>query len=79
MLEAGSTSELIDALMPMTVIGATFPADPEAAVVRGRQYPWGYVSVDDAKTNDLTSLRQILLMYHPLRCHTLHLLKSGCI
>ncbi|PRT52484.1 Cell division control protein 3 [Wickerhamiella sorbophila] len=66
------TAELV-AKFPFAVIGSTeLVATPDGRNVRGRQYPWGVVEVDNEEHCDFVKLRSLLVRSHleDLREHT---------
>ncbi|KAI3643802.1 hypothetical protein MP228_009966 [Amoeboaphelidium protococcarum] len=50
--------------IPFAVVGSTKEIDVNGKKVRGRQYPWGVVEVDNEKHNDFVKLRQMLIRSH---------------
>ena len=50
-------------MMPFAVIGAEGQYNVNGREVRGRQYPWGIIEVDNAKHCDFSYLRHALLTY----------------
>ncbi|KAI8321036.1 septin 2 [Martensiomyces pterosporus] len=51
--------------IPFAVIGSeTYLETPDGSKVRGRQYPWGIIEVENENHNDFVSLRQMLLRTH---------------
>lgn len=50
-------------LMPFAIVGSTEIVDVGGKRVRGRQYPWGIVRVDDPKHSDFLPLRSAILGY----------------
>ena len=48
-------------MMPFAVIGAEGQYNVNGREVRGRQYPWGIIEVDNAKHCDFSYLRHALL------------------
>lgn len=56
-----STKEVIDRF-PFAVIGSTKEVQThDGKLVRGRQYPWGIIEVDNEDHNDFIFLRQLLI------------------
>lgn len=61
------------AKVPFAVVGAnTEVMSPEGRRVRGREYPWGVIEVDNEDHCDFTKLRQMLIRTHmeELKEHT---------
>ncbi len=59
--------------VPFAVVGAsTEVTTPEGRRVRGRQYPWGVIEVDNEEHCDFVKLRQMLIRTHmeELKEHT---------
>ncbi|PVU96659.1 hypothetical protein BB561_001052 [Smittium simulii] len=54
----------IQAIIPFTVVGCDEIIDGEFGSVRVRNYPWGYVEVDNDEMSDFGLLRYILLNSH---------------
>jgi len=52
------------ALLPFAVVGSTEEIQVSGRRVRGRQYPWGVVEVDNLNHCDFTRLRYVLLSSH---------------
>lgn len=47
---------------PFAVVGSTREVStPDGRVVRGRQYPWGVIEVDNEQHNDFIKLRQLVI------------------
>lgn len=51
------------ALLPFSIIGSEEEITVNGRTVRGRQYPWGAVEVDNPKHSDFGRLRSALLRY----------------
>jgi len=49
------------ALLPFSIIGSEEEIVVNGRTVRGRQYPWGAVEVDNPKHSDFGRLRSALL------------------
>ncbi|KAK6198886.1 Cdc3 septin [Scheffersomyces amazonensis] len=55
------TKEILSKV-PFAVIGSTKEIqNPEGKLVRGRQYPWGIIEVENQNHNDFSYLRQLLV------------------
>lgn len=54
----------IKSAIPFSVIGSNCTIDVDGRRVRGRQYPWGVVEVENPKHCDFLKLRMILLGTH---------------
>lgn len=52
------------ALMPFAIVGANSEITVNDQIVRGRQYPWGIVEIDNPKHSDFGRLRSALLNTH---------------
>ncbi|KAI9280658.1 Septin-domain-containing protein [Sporodiniella umbellata] len=52
------------ALLPFSIIGSEEEIVVNGETIRGRQYPWGVVDVDDPKHSDFGRLRSALLSSH---------------
>jgi len=50
--------------MPFTVMGSEKEFDVEGKKVRGRQYPWGTILVENEEHSDFVKLRQLLIRSH---------------
>jgi len=51
--------------LPFAVVGSnTVTQNAEGKKVRGRQYPWGTVNIEDRNHCDFTALRSLLLSHH---------------
>lgn len=50
--------------MPFAVVGSNTVMDVNGKRVRGRQYPWGTVEVDNLEHNDFLALRDMLIRYN---------------
>ncbi|KAJ2721835.1 Cell division control protein 3 [Coemansia sp. Benny D115] len=58
-------NKAIASKIPFAVIGSEkFIERPDGTRVRGRQYPWGIIEVENEAHNDFVSLRQMLLRTH---------------
>ncbi|KAJ2001184.1 Cell division control protein 3 [Coemansia sp. RSA 2322] len=63
--ETVADNKAIGARIPFAVVGSErVVARADGAAVRGRQYPWGTVEVENEAHNDFVSLRQMLLRTH---------------
>ncbi|KAK7228781.1 hypothetical protein V2G26_000951 [Clonostachys chloroleuca] len=63
--------------VPFAVVGATNEiATPDGRKIRGREYPWGIIEVDNEEHCDFVKLRQMLIRTHmeELKEHTNNLL-----
>ena len=49
--------------MPFAVVGSNRVMEMNGRKVRGRQYPWGTVEVDNMEHNDFLALRDMLIRY----------------
>lgn len=47
--------------MPFAVVGSNTVLEVNSKRVRGRQYPWGLVEVDNLQHNDFLALRETLI------------------
>ncbi|KAL1140226.1 hypothetical protein AAG570_000158 [Ranatra chinensis] len=54
----------LKASVPFSVIGSNIVIEVEGTRVRGRQYPWGVVEVENPKHSDFTKLRNFLITTH---------------
>ncbi|THD20272.1 Septin-5 [Fasciola hepatica] len=54
----------IKSVLPFAVIGSNCVVEVDGHRVRGRQYPWGVVEVENTKHCDFTKLRVFLLKTH---------------
>lgn len=59
--DCGTLKCALQELMPFAVIGAEGQYNVNGREVRGRQYPWGIIEVDNAKHCDFSYLRHALL------------------
>ncbi|RLV94334.1 Cell division control protein 3 [Spathaspora sp. JA1] len=62
---------------PFAVVGSTKEVQtPDGRTVRGRQYPWGVIEVDNEAHNDFVKLRQLLIrnFLEELKEHTANVL-----
>jgi cell division control protein 11 len=50
--------------MPFAIVGTESEITVNGQVVRGRQYPWGIVEIDNPKHSDFGRLRSALLNTH---------------
>lgn len=50
--------------VPFAVVGSNKVMDVNGKKVRGRQYPWGIVEVDNLAHNDFLALRDMLIRYY---------------
>lgn len=56
-----ATKEIVSKV-PFAIVGSTTEIQtPDGRVVRGRQYPWGTIEVDNEDHNDFVRLRQLLV------------------
>ncbi|KAJ2517900.1 Cell division control protein 3 [Coemansia sp. RSA 1939] len=63
--ETIADNKAIAAKIPFAVVGSEkLVQRPDGARVRGRQYPWGTIEVENETHNDFVSLRQMLLRTH---------------
>lgn len=63
--EAQSESRDINSCVPFAVVGSTEEVDNgHGKKVRGRQYPWGVVEVDNEDHCDFVKLRQLIIRNH---------------
>lgn len=51
-------------LMPFAIVGSEDVLDVGGKKVRGRQYPWGVVEVENARHSDFLAIRSALLHSH---------------
>ena len=49
--------------VPFAVVGSNRVMEVNGRKVRGRQYPWGLVEVDNLQHNDFLALRDMLIRY----------------
>ncbi|KAI8052896.1 Septin-domain-containing protein [Syncephalis plumigaleata] len=58
--------------IPFAIVGSDTIIDVNGRKVRGRQYPWGVIEVDNEEHNDFVKLRQMLIRTHmeELKQHT---------
>ncbi|EGW35005.1 cell division control protein 3 [Spathaspora passalidarum NRRL Y-27907] len=71
-----NTQSIIDTF-PFAVVGSTKEVQtPDGRTVRGRQYPWGVIEVDNEAHNDFVKLRQLLIrnFLEELKEHTANVL-----
>lgn len=52
------------ALMPFAIIGSEETINTNGRAVRGRQYPWGIVEVEDPQYSDFCAIKSALLHSH---------------
>lgn len=57
-------NKAIQDAMPFAVIGSTTTMEVNGEKIRGRAYPWGVVSIEDAEHSDFTILRNFLIRTH---------------
>lgn len=57
-------NKAIQDTMPFAVIGSTTTLEVNGEKIRGRQYPWGVVSIEDKEHSDFTGLRNFLIRTH---------------
>jgi len=50
--------------MPFAIVGGTHALEVNGKRVRGRQYPWGFVEVDNPAHSDFALLRRFLIQTH---------------
>lgn len=57
--------------VPFAVVGSNRVMEMNGKKVRGRQYPWGTVEVDNLEHNDFLALRDMLIRYvfHQVRAY----------
>lgn len=62
--------------MPFAVVGSMHEVEVGGRRVRGREYPWGVIEVDNEQHNDFVKLRQMLVRSHmeDLKDHTNNLI-----
>lgn len=54
----------LKASIPFAVVGSNTILEVAGKKVRGRQYPWGVVNVEDAEHSDFIKLRTFLISTH---------------
>lgn len=54
----------IMAKIPFAIVGSDAIVQVNGRAVRGRQYPWGVIEVDNEEHNDFVKLRQMLIRTH---------------
>ncbi|KAJ2794673.1 Cell division control protein 3 [Coemansia guatemalensis] len=63
--ETISDNKAIASKIPFAVVGSEqYVVRPDGTRVRGRQYPWGVIEVENENHNDFVALRQMLLRTH---------------
>lgn len=59
------TNMYLRSLLPFSIIGSNEVLDMgDGTLIRGRQYPWGNLDVEDASVSDFVVLRNTLLISH---------------
>ncbi|CCH59827.1 hypothetical protein TBLA_0B10100 [Henningerozyma blattae CBS 6284] len=59
------TNTYLRSLLPFSIIGSNDVFDiGDGTIIRGRQYPWGILDVEDADISDFVILRNTLLISH---------------
>ncbi|SCU97648.1 LANO_0E16556g1_1 [Lachancea nothofagi CBS 11611] len=59
------TNMHLRSLMPFSIIGSNEVYDlSDGTIIRGRQYPWGTLDVEDSTISDFVQLRNTLLISH---------------
>lgn len=60
--ETVKSTEQLSSTIPFAVVGSTqYIQTPDGRTVRGRQYPWGIIEVDNESDCDFIKLRQLLI------------------
>jgi len=49
--------------VPFAVVGSNTVTECNGKRIRGRQYPWGIVEVENLEHNDFLALRNMLIRY----------------
>lgn len=63
--EEYETNTFLRSLLPFSIIGSNEVFDTgDGTFIRGRQYPWGVLDVEDAEISDFVILRNTLLISH---------------
>ncbi|SCV04072.1 LAMI_0H13190g1_1 [Lachancea mirantina] len=63
--ETVKSSKSLSSKIPFAVVGSTKEvATPDGRQVRGRQYPWGIIEVDNAAHSDFVYLRDLLIRHY---------------
>ncbi len=59
-----SQDSALKASVPFAIVGGTHSLEVAGKKVRGRQYPWGFVEVDNPRHSDFALLRRFLIQTH---------------
>lgn len=63
-VENNRTNSIFKSKLPFAIVGSNTLIDVDGKQVRGRQYPWGVVNVDDQGHCDFMALRTMLIRTH---------------
>lgn len=62
-IELNKLNNLLKSKLPFAIVGSNTVIEVDNKSVRGRQYPWGVVNVDDLTHCDFMALRTMLIRY----------------
>ena len=62
--EFKAQNQALKGSIPFAIIAGTHTLDVAGKKVRGRQYPWGFVEVDNPKHSDFALLRRFIIQTH---------------
>merc|ERR1712241_902634 len=62
--EFKSQNQALKSSIPFAVVSGTHSMEIAGRKVRGRQYPWGFVEVDNPKHSDFALLRRFIIQTH---------------
>jgi len=62
--EFKSQNQALKSSIPFAVVAGTHSMEISGRRVRGRQYPWGFVEVDNPKHSDFALLRRFIIQTH---------------
>lgn len=63
-IETNKTNSLLKSKLPFAIVGSNTIIECEGKPVRGRQYPWGVINIDDLAHCDFMALRTMLIRTH---------------